>query len=173
MKHTISVLVQNEAGVLSRIVGLFSGRGFNIESLTVAPTQDIDYSRVTIVTIGEDGVIEQITKQLNRLINTIKVMDITGEGNIERELVLVKVAAKDEDRSEILRIAEIFDAKIVDATAKTYTLEAMGDDMKIKSFIELLRAVGIRELVRSGKVAISREMQFSNVANAVPRNIAG
>ncbi len=150
MKHTLSVLVQNEAGVLSRIVGLFSGRGYNIESLTVAPTQDAEYSRVTIVTTGNDGVIEQITKQLNRLINTLKVMDITGESSIERELVLVKVAAKEEDRSEILRIAEIFDAKIVDATSKTYTLEAMGDDMKIKSFIELLRAVGIRELVRSG-----------------------
>ncbi len=160
MRHTLSVLVQNEAGVLSRIVGLFSGRGFNIESLTVAPTQDAEYSRITIVTIGDDGVIEQICKQLNKLINTIKVMDITGEGNIERELVLVKVAAKEEDRSEILRIADIFDAKVVDATPKTYTLEAMGDDIKIKSFIELLRPVGIRELVRSGKVAISREVQL-------------
>jgi len=162
MKHTLSVLVQNEAGVLSRLVGLFSGRGYNIESLTVAPTQDAEYSRATIVTFGDDGVVEQITKQLNRLINTIKVIDISGEASIERELVLVKVAAKEEDRSEILRIAEIFDAKIVDATSKTYTLEAMGDDFKIKSFIELLRAVGIRELVRSGKVAISREMQLSS-----------
>lgn len=166
MKHTLSVLVQNEAGVLSRIVGLFSGRGYNIESLTVAPTQDAEYSRITIVTFGDDGVIEQISKQLNRLINTIKVMDITGEGSIERELVLVKVAAKEENRSEILRIAEIFDAKIVDATPKTYTLEAMGDDIKIRSMIELLRAVGIRELVRSGKVAISREMQFNNMSNS-------
>lgn len=168
MKHTLSVLVQNEAGALSRIVGLFSGRGFNIESLTVAPTQDIEYSRVTIVTTGDDQVIEQICKQLNKLINTIKVVDISGEGSIERELVLVKVAAKDEDRSEILRIAEIFDAKIVDATSRTYTLEAMGDDVKIKSFIELLRGVGIRELVRSGKVAISRETQFYNTNN-IPR----
>ena len=166
MKHTLSVLVQNEAGVLSRIVGLFSGRGYNIESLTVAPTQDAEYSRVTIVTFGDDGVIEQISKQLNRLINTIKVMDITGEGSIERELVLVKVAAKEESRSEILRIAEIFDAKIVDATPKTYTLEAMGDDIKIRSMIELLRAVGIRELVRSGKVAISREMQLNNTSSS-------
>lgn len=165
MKHTLSVLVQNEAGVLSRIVGLFSGRGYNIESLTVAPTQDAEYSRVTIVTIGDDKVIEQISKQLNKLINTIKIMDITGEGSIERELVLVKVAAKEENRSEILRIAEIFDAKIVDATPKTYTLEAMGDDIKIRSMIELLRAVGIRELVRSGKVAISREMQFNNMTS--------
>jgi len=157
MRHTLSVLVQNEAGVLSRIAGLFSGRGFNIESLTVAPTQDAEYSRITIVTFGDDGVIEQICKQLNKLINTIKVMDITGDNSIERELVLVKVAAKDEDRSEILRIAGIFDAKVVDANSKTYTLEAMGDDIKIRSFIELLRPVGIRELVRSGKVAIARE----------------
>ncbi len=161
MKHTLSILVQNEAGVLSRIVGLFSGRGFNIESLTVAPTQDYAYSRVTIVTFGDDAVIEQICKQLNKLINTIKVMDITGEGSIEREIILVKVAAKDEDRSELLRIAEIFDAKIVDVTAKTYTMEAMGDDTKIRSLIELLRPMGIRELIRSGKVAISREAQFT------------
>lgn len=172
-KHTISVLVQNEAGVLSRITGLFSGRGFNIESLTVAPTQDAEYSRVTIITTGDDGVVEQICKQLNRLVNTIKVMDITGENSIERELVLVKVAAKDEDRSEILRIADIFEAKIVDATPRTYTLEAMGDDMKIRSFIELLRAVGIRELVRSGKVAVSREMQFGNVTGNASRSVAG
>lgn len=164
MKHTLSVLVQNEAGVLSRIVGLFSGRGFNIESLTVAPTQDQDYSRITIVTSGDDAVIEQICKQLNRLINTLKVMDITGENSIEREIVLVKVAAKDEDRSELIRIAEIFNAEIVDVTAKTYTIEVMGDDSKIRSVIELLRPMGIRELVRSGKVAISRETQF-NIKN--------
>jgi len=161
MKHTLSILVQNEAGVLSRLAGLFSGRGFNIESLTVAPTQDQAYSRVTIVTMGDDAVIEQICKQLNKLINTIKVMDITGENSIERELVLIKVCAKDEDRSEIIRVVEIFDAKIVDVTAKTYTIEAMGDDVKIRSLIELLRPMGIRELVRSGKVAISREMQFN------------
>ncbi len=161
MKHTLSVLVQNEAGVLSRIAGLFSGRGFNIESLTVAPTQDQEYSRITIVTSGDDSVIEQICKQLNRLINTIKVMDITGENSIEREIILVKVAAKDEDRSELIRIAEIFNAEIVDVTAKTYTIEATGDDSRIRSLIELLRPMGIRELVRSGKVAISREAQFN------------
>lgn len=171
MKHTLSVLVQNEAGVLSRITSLFSARGFNIESLTVAPTQDQEYSRVTIVTTGDDGVIEQICKQLNRLINTIKVMDITGENSIEREIILVKVAAKDEDRSELIRVAEIFDAKIVDVTAKTYTIEAMGDDVKIRSLIELLRPIGIRELVRSGKVAISREMQF-NIKNYTRMSVA-
>jgi len=172
MKHTLSVLVQNEAGVLSRIAGLFSGRGYNIESLTVAPTQDTAFSRVTIVTAGDESVIEQICKQLNRLVNTLKVMDITGENSIEREIILVKVNAKDEARSEILRIAEIFDAKIVDVTAKTYTIEAMGDDTQIRSLIELLRPLGIRELVRSGKVAISREMQF-NVNNYSRMSAAG
>lgn len=158
MRHTISVLVQNEAGVLSRIAGLFSGRGYNIESLTVAPTQDQAFSRVTIVTIGDDTVIEQICKQLNRLVNTLKVIDITGDNSIEREIILIKVNAKDEARSEILRIVEIFEAKIVDVTAKTYTIEAMGHDNTIRSLIELLRPLGIRELVRSGKVAISREV---------------
>lgn len=160
MRHTLSVLVQNEAGVLTKISGLFSGRGFNIESLTVAPTLDTDYSRVTIVTAGEGKVIEQICKQLHRLINIIKVVDVTGEGSIDRELLLIKVVAREEDRSEIMRIAEIFNAEIVDVSPKTYTLEFMGDEMKIRSIIELLRPMGIKELVRSGKVAISREMQF-------------
>ncbi|EKE04263.1 MAG: acetolactate synthase 3 regulatory subunit [uncultured bacterium] len=160
MRHTLSVLVQNEAGVLARISGLFSGRGFNIESLTVAPTQDVDFSRVTLVTTGDDTIIEQITKQLNKLINVIKVIDITGENVVDRELILVKVTAKDKERSEILRIAELFDAKVVDISAKTYTLEAMGDESKIKSLLELLKPIGIKELVRSGKVAISKEAQL-------------
>ncbi|MFH0702941.1 MAG: acetolactate synthase small subunit [bacterium] len=162
MRHTLSVLVQNESGVLAKISGLFSGRGFNIESLTVAPTQDLDYSRVTIVTSGDDKIIEQICKQLNKLVNILKVVDITGEGSIERELVLIKINAKEQERSEILRIAEIFDAKIIDVSPKTYTLEAMGDEVKIRSLIELLRPIGIKELVRSGKVAISRELQLNN-----------
>ena len=160
MRRTLSVLVQNETGVLSRISGLFSGRGFNIESLTVAPTLDTDFSRITIVTAGDDKVIEQISKQLNKLINVIKVIDVTGSDSIDRELVLVKVSARQEDRSEILRIAEIFGAQIVDVSPKTYTIEAIGDEIKIKSIIELLRPIGIKELVRSGKVAISREMQL-------------
>lgn len=163
MNHTISVLVRNEAGVLSRISDLFSGRGYNIESLTVAPTIDTDYSRVTIVTNGDDKVIEQITKQLNRLIPTIKVVDLSTDDSIERELILCKVCAKDETRSEILRIAEIFNAKIIDVTHKTYTLEAIGDERQIRSLIELLRQIGIRELVRSGKVAISRENAFQHI----------
>ncbi|MBQ2645528.1 acetolactate synthase small subunit [bacterium] len=165
MIHTISVLVRNEAGVLSRISDLFSGRGYNIESLTVAPTLDTDFSRVTIVTNGDDKVIEQITKQLNRLIPTIKVMDLPVEDAIEREFIMCKVCAKDEHRSEILRIAEIFNAKIIDVTHRSYTLQALGDERQIKSLIELLRPIGIRELVRSGKVVISRENQFQNIKN--------
>lgn len=156
-KHTISVLVKNEFGVLSSIAGLFSGRGYNVESLTVAPTLDTDFSRVTIVTSGDDKVVEQICKQLNRLIHTLKVVDINQETSIDRELILVKISAKEEYRSEILRIAEVFNAKIIDVAQKTYTLEAMGDDRKITSLIEMLRPLGIKELVRSGKVAITRE----------------
>lgn len=165
MKHTISVLVRNESGVLSRISDLFSGRGYNIESLTVAPTLDIEYSRVTVVTIGEDKVIEQITKQLNRLIPTLKVVDLTTEDAIEKELILCKVTAKDEDKSEILRIADIFGAKIIDVSPKSYTVQAVGDEREILTIIELLRPLGIKELVRSGKVAITRENQFINLKN--------
>jgi acetolactate synthase-1/3 small subunit len=154
MRHTLSVLVQNESGVLTKISGLFSGRGFNIESLTVAPTLDTDFSKVTIITTGDDKIIEQICKQLNRLINVIKVVDITGTNITERELVLIKISAK-ADRSIILRTAEMFSATIVDFNKKTCTLEAMGDENTIKSLIEMLKPLGIKELVRSGKVAIS------------------
>jgi len=154
MRHTLSVLVQNESGVLTKISGLFSGRGFNIESLTVAPTIDTDFSKVTIITTGDDKIIEQICKQLNRLINVIKVIDVTGTNIAERELVLIKISAKT-DRSEILNIASMFNAKIVDFTKKYCTLEVMGDEKTVKSFVELLKPLGIKELVRSGKVAIS------------------
>lgn len=164
MRHTLSVLVQNEAGVLSSICGLFSGRGYNIESLTVAPTLDIAFSIITIVTSGDEKVIEQISKQLNRLINTIKIVDVTGEESIDRELILCKVTARDEGRSEILRIAEIFGAKIIDVSPRTYTIEAIGDERQIKSLIELLRPIGIKELIRSGSVAISRETQFLSMS---------
>ncbi len=160
MKHTLSVLVQNEAGVLSSLSGLFSGRGYNIESLTVAPTIDNEYSRVTIVTSGDEKVIEQICKQLHRLIYTLKVAEISMENSVSRELVLLKVTAKDEDRSEILRIAEIFEAKIVDVSPKTYTLQIVGDQSKVQAVIELLRPLGIKEIVRSGLVAITKENQF-------------
>ncbi len=165
MKHTISVLVRNESGVLSRVSDLFSGRGYNIESLTVAPTLDSDYSRLTVITHGDDDVVEQITKQLNRLIPVLKVVDLNSLDHIERELILCKVTAKDDMRSEILRIVEIFDAKIIEVTNKTYTIQAFGDSRQISSLIELLRPMGIKELVRSGKVAISRENQFINLKN--------
>ena len=161
--HTISILVKNEAGVLSRISDLFSGRGYNIESLTVAPILDSEFSRATIVTTGDDKVIEQITKQLNRLIPVIKVVDLATEDSIEREIILCKVCARDEDRSEILRIAEIFGAKIIDVSPKTYTLQALGDERQIRSLIELLRPIGIKELVKSGRIAISRENSFQSI----------
>ena len=131
MKHTISVLVRNETGALSRVADLFSGRGYNIESLTVAPTIDNEYSRVTIVTSGDEKVIEQICKQLHRLIYTLKVAEIYPDSSVTTELVLLKVTAKDETRSEILRIAELSGAKIIDVAAKNYTIEACGDEKQI------------------------------------------
>ena len=165
MKHTISVLVKNEAGILSSVCDLFSTRGYNIENLTVAATVDTAFSRITIVTAGDDVVIEQICKQLNRLINTIKVVELPKSADkcIDRELVLCKVTAKDEARSEILRISEIFGAKIIDVSPDTYTLEYSGDSRQVLAIIALLRPLGIKELVRSGLVAITRENQFINV----------
>ena len=165
MKHTISILVKNEPGMLSCVCDLFSTRGFNIESLTVAATIDENYSRITIVTSGDDVVIEQICKQLNRLINTIKVVELPKSADkcIDRELVLCKVTAKDDARSEILRISEIFGAKIIDVSPDTYTIEFSGDSRQITAIIALLRPLGIKELVRSGMVAITRENQFINL----------
>lgn len=156
MKHTISVLVENEFGVLTRVAGLFSGRGFNIESLSVAPTLDPSISRMTIVTRGDDQILEQITKQLNKLIDTIKVIDFTGEDYIEREMGLIKVTAEEETRAEVLRIADIFRGKIVDVTARSYTVEITGAPAKIDAIVELLRPMGIKELVRSGPVVLGR-----------------
>jgi acetolactate synthase-1/3 small subunit len=158
MKHTISVLVENEFGVLSRISGLFSGRGFNIESLSVAPTLDASISRMTIVTFGDERILEQITKQLNKLIDTIKVIDFTGEAEeyVERELALVKVIAEEGSRAEVMRIVDIFRAKVVDVTSRSYTLEFMGSPDKITAVVELLRPIGIKELVRTGPAALGR-----------------
>ncbi len=156
MKHTISVLVENEFGALSRISGLFSGRGFNIESLSVAPTLDPEVSRMTIVTRGDDRILEQITKQLNKLISTIKVVDFTGEDFLERELALIKVSTDAENRAEALRIVDIFRAKVVDVTPKSYTIEITGAPAKVDGIIELLRPMGIKEIVRSGPIAIGR-----------------
>ena len=156
MKHTISVLVENEFGVLSRISGLFSGRGFNIESLSVAPTLEPGISRMTLVTRGDDRILEQINKQLNKLISTIKVVDFTGEEYVERELALIKVTAEAESRAEALRIVDIFRAKVVDVTPKSYTIEITGAPGKIDALLELLRPMGIKEIVRSGPVVIGR-----------------
>ena len=156
MKHTISVLVENEFGVLSRVSGLFSGRGFNIESLSVAPTFDPSISRITLVTRGDDQILEQITKQLNKLIDTIKVIDFTDQDYVERELAMVKVSAEEETRAEVLRIADIFRAKVVDVTSRSYTIEITGAPTKIDAIIELLQPMGIKELVRSGPIVLGR-----------------
>lgn len=162
MQHTISILVSNKFGVLSRISGLFSGRGFNIESLNVAETTDPNISRMTIVTRGDDKKIEQITKQLNKLIDIIKVIDLTQESFIDREMILVKMNAEPRVREEILRIVEIFRAKVVDVSSSTYTIEITGDQGKIQGFLELLRPLGIKELVRSGRIAMSRGVKSIN-----------
>nr|WP_320050659.1 acetolactate synthase small subunit [uncultured Desulfuromonas sp.] len=156
MKHTISVLVENEFGVLPRVAGLFSGRGFNIDSLSVAPTIDESISRMTIVTTGDDRILEQITKQLNKLIDVIKVIDFTDQDFVEREMLLVKVTAEAETRAEVLRIADIFRANVVDVTPKAYSLEATGTPQKINALIELLRPLGLKELVRSGPIVLGR-----------------
>jgi acetolactate synthase-1/3 small subunit len=148
--------MNNHFGVLSRVSGLFSGRGFNIESLNVAETSDPNISRMTIVTIGDKSKIEQITKQLNKLVDVIKVLDLTHENFVDRELVLIKMNAETRVREEMLRIVDLFRAKVVDVSPSTYTIEITGDEGKINSFIELLSPLGIKEVVRSGRIAIGR-----------------
>src|SRR5438067_7317501 len=155
-KHTISVLFENKFGVLSRVAGLFSARGYNIESLSVGETLDPSVSRMTIVVSGDEFVIEQVTKQLHKLIDVIKVSDLTDDSHVERELVLIRVNAEPQHRAEILRTADIFRARVIDVTPASFTLEATGDEGKIEAFIELLRPMGIQEVVRTGKIAISR-----------------
>ena len=156
MQHTISVLMNNRFGVLSRVSGLFSSRGFNIESLNVAETSDPEVSRMTIVTRGDNVKIEQITKQLNKLVDVIKVVDLTEEKFIDRELLLVKMNAEVRVREEILRIVDLFRAKVVDVSPSTYTIEITGDEGKITGFLDLLAPLGIKEVVRSGRIAVSR-----------------
>jgi acetolactate synthase-1/3 small subunit len=157
MKHTISVLVENKFGVLSRVSGLFSGRGFNIESLSVGETIDPAVSLMTIITAGDDRIIEQITKQLNKLIDIIKVVDYMEIDHVERELVLIKVSPRKSDKAEFLKLAEIFRGRIIDSGSNTFTVEITGDEKKIAAFIEIIRPYGIKEFVRTGKVAIARE----------------
>jgi acetolactate synthase-1/3 small subunit len=156
LRHIISVLVENEFGVLARVAGLFSGRGFNIESLCVAESLDTSISTMTIVTSGNDAILEQILKQLNKLINVIKVIDYKDVDHVSREMALVKVNADDRTREEILRMVEIFRAKIVDVSPKTYTLLITGDEDKIRAFLALIKPLGIKELVRTGPIAIAR-----------------
>lgn len=159
MRHTISLLVDNESGVLSRIAGLFSARGFNIESLCVAESSEPDTSRITLVTSGDPNIIEQVTKRFNNMVNVIKVSDLTGDTRVEREMILVRVEANKETRAEILRIVDIFRAKVVDVSQKNYMLELTGDIDKISAFIDLLRPLGIKEIARTGTVAMTREVQ--------------
>jgi acetolactate synthase-1/3 small subunit len=156
MKHIIAVLLENEAGALSRVVGLFSARAYNIESLSVAPTEDPSLSRMTIVTTGSDEVIEQITKHLNRLIEVVKVVDLTEAQFIEREMMLVKLRAVGKEREELKRTADIFRGRIVDVTEKTYTIEITGDGSKLDAFIEAVDRTAILETVRTGASGIGR-----------------
>ena len=148
--------MDNEPGVLSRISGLFSGRGFNIESLNVAETLDPSISRMTLVTRGNVQIVEQIIKQLNKLVNVIKVLELTGSDYVEREMALIKVTAETTSRAEVLRIVDIFRGKVVDVSPKSFTLEITGDEKKIQAVIDLLVPIGIMEIVRTGKVAITR-----------------
>jgi acetolactate synthase I/III small subunit len=156
MKHIISILLENEPGALSRVVGLFSARGYNIESLTVAPTEDRSLSRMTIVTSGSDDVIEQITKHLNRLIDVVKVVDLIETPYIERELMLIKVRAVGKEREEMKRMADIFRGRVIDVTDKSYTIELTGDGTKLDAFIDALDPVSILETVRTGASGIAR-----------------
>jgi acetolactate synthase-1/3 small subunit len=156
MRHIISILLENEAGALSRVAGLFSARGYNIETLTVAPTEDSSLSRLTIVTSGSDEIIEQITKQLNKLIDVIKVVDLSEAAHIERELMLIKVRATGKDREEMKRMADIYRGRIIDVTDATYVIELTGSGSKLDSFIQAIDGELILETVRTGVSGIGR-----------------
>ncbi len=156
MRHIISILLENESGALSRVAGLFSARAYNIESLSVAPTDDPSLSRMTIVTSGTEEIIEQINKQLNKLIDVVKLMDMTGDVHIERELMLIKVHASDSERDEVKRLVDIFHGNIIDVTDTTYTIEITGNGDKLDAFVESLSSITIHEVVRSGLIGIIR-----------------
>ena len=157
MRHTISVLVENKFGVLTRVAGLFSGRGYNIDTLNVAPTADPTASRMTIVTRGDDATLDQIVKQLNKLADIINVQDFREGEYVDRELVLVKVSVDSKSRAEVMQITDIFRAKIVDVQPKSLTIEVTGDEGKVEKFISLMKTFGIIELTRTGKVALARK----------------
>ena len=156
MRHIISILLENEAGALSRVAGLFSARAYNIESLTVAPTDDPSLSRMTLVTSGTEEIVEQINKQLNKLVDVVKLMDLTEDAHIERELMLIKVNATDCARDEVKRLVDIFNARIVDVTDTKYTIEITGNSEKIDAFLQSLSDMKIHEVVRSGLLGICR-----------------
>jgi acetolactate synthase-1/3 small subunit len=156
MRHIISILIENEAGALSRVSGLFSARGYNIESLTVAPTEDASLSRMTIVSVGSEDVIEQITKQLNKLIDVVKVVDLSEAAHIERELMLVKVRATGKDREEMKRVADIFRGRIIDVTDSSYVIELTGNTAKLDAFLDAIDRSLILETVRTGVCGIGR-----------------
>lgn len=156
MRHTLSVLVENQHGVLTRVAGMFSRRGYNIDSLTVGVTEDPTVSRMTIVVKGDDEVLEQVTKQLNKLIEVIRVTDLKNEDTVERELAMIKVRSDVNSRSEIMQIADIFRARIIDVAPRSMIIEITGDETKIEAIEQLLRPFGIKEMVRTGKVALKR-----------------
>ncbi|MDH6061816.1 acetolactate synthase small subunit [Chrysosporum bergii ANA360D] len=157
MKHTLSVLVEDEAGVLSRISGLFARRGFNIESLAVGPAEQGGVSRITMIVPGDDRVIEQLTKQLYKLVNVLKVQDITEIPCVERELMLLKVNATSSNRSEVVELAQIFRARVVDVAEDSLTLEVVGDPGKMVAIVQVLQKFGLKEIARTGKIALTRE----------------
>ena len=157
MRHTISVLVENKFGALTRIAGLFSGRGYNIDTLNVAPTQDPSASRMTIVTRGDDATLEQIVKQLNKLVDVLKVIDFREGEYVDRELVLAKVSVDSGSRAEVMQITDIFRAKIVDVQPRSVTIEITGSEDKVEKFIDLMKTFGILDLTRTGKVAMARK----------------
>lgn len=156
MQHIVSVLMENESGALSRVAGLFSARGYNIESLTVAPTDDSSMSRMTLVTSGTEEIVEQILKQLNKLVDVVKLVDLTESAHIEREMMLIKVEAVGESRAEVKRLADIFRGNIIDVTDTTYTVELTGPGERLNAFLQALSSISILEVVRSGSMGISR-----------------
>lgn len=155
-KHIISILLENEAGALSRVAGLFSARAYNIESLTVAPTDDPSLSRMTLVTTGTDDIVEQVCKQLNKLIDVVKLVNLTKDKHVERELILIKVKAENETRDEVKRIVDIFNGHVIDMTDNTYTLEVTGDSEKIDAVLKALEHITMLEVVRSGQLGMGR-----------------
>jgi len=157
MRHTISILVENKFGVLTRVAGLFSGRGYNIDTLNVGPTHDPSMSRMTVVTRGDDATLEQIVKQLNKLVDVLKVQDFRDDEYIDRELVLIKVSVDQKSRSEVMQITDIFRAKIVDVQPRSLTIEITGGENKVEKFLDLMAPFGVVELTRTGMVALPRK----------------